>query len=79
MSTLSWNATEERRAPKTAEWFFAASIIAVALIATAIILGNALFAGVIALATLVFLIHTARAPPISRGAGGDYRRWRCFR
>ncbi len=62
MQNLSWNATAERRAPKTAEWFLAMSIVAVALMATAVLLGNMLFAVVIGIATVVFLLHLRRAP-----------------
>ena len=73
MHPLSWNATAERRAPKTAEWFLAMSIVAVALIATAVLLGNMLFAVVIGIATAVFLLHLRRAPSAVRAqvdAGG---------
>ncbi len=68
MPHLSWNAPEYRHSPKTAEWFFASGIIALALIATSVLLGNILFAVVIAVAALVFMLHARRAPRIVRAS-----------
>ncbi|MDP3661387.1 MAG: hypothetical protein Q8R17_00840 [bacterium] len=68
MNNLSWNTPEYRHTPKTAEWFLAGGIIAFALIATSVLLGNILFAIVIAVATFVFMLHARRAPRIVRAS-----------
>ncbi|TSC84505.1 MAG: hypothetical protein G01um101417_170 [Parcubacteria group bacterium Gr01-1014_17] len=68
MSHLSWNAPEYRHTAKTVEWFFASGIIALALIATSVLLGNILFAVVIAAAAFVFLLYARRAPRIVRAS-----------
>lgn len=62
MRQLSWNAPEYVHTPKTAEWFFAFGIISIALIATAALLGNFLFVGVLVLASLALLFYSNRAP-----------------
>lgn len=68
MTNLSWNTPEYRHTKKTVEWFLASGIIAVALIATSVLLGNILFAVVIAVAAFVFLLHAQRAPRIVRAS-----------
>jgi hypothetical protein len=64
MKIIHWNAPEYTHTPKTAEWYFAFFIISVALIATAALLDNFLFAGVVALASLALLFYSNRAPEI---------------
>lgn len=71
MTNLSWNAPEYRHTKKTVEWFLASGIIAVALIATSVLLGNILFAVVIAIAAFVFLLHAQRAPRMVRASVGE--------
>lgn len=68
MSNISWNTPEYRQTPKTTEWFLAAGIIVFALIAISVLLGNILFAAVIAIAAFVFLLHARRAPRTARAA-----------
>ena len=62
MNHLSWTAPEYRHTEKTAEWFLASGIIALALIAASALLGNILFAIVVALAALGFFLCANRAP-----------------
>ena len=62
MNHLSWTTQEYRHTEKTAEWFFASGIIAIALIAASALLGNILFAIVIALAAFSFFFFANRAP-----------------
>ena len=62
MPHISWTTPEYRHTEKTAEWFLASGIIALALIAASALLGNILFAIVIALAALSFFFFANRAP-----------------
>ena len=71
MSNLSWTTPEYRHTEKTAEWFLASGIIALALIAASALLGNILFAIVVALAATSFFLHANRAPRAVRASVTD--------
>jgi len=61
---LSWKAEEYAHRRKSPDWFWALGIIALAGGAAAVLVGNILFAVLIAIGTSVIIIYAARAPSI---------------
>ena len=61
---LSWKTEEYAHRKKSPDWFWALGIIALAGGAAAMLVGNILFAILIAIGTFVIIIYAARAPSI---------------
>ncbi len=61
---FSWEAPEYSHRVKSADWYWAVSIIALAATVTSVLLGNVLFALVIVLATFSLLLYAGRKPSL---------------
>ena len=62
IDTLSWNMYEHDEIPKTADWYWAVCIIALAATALAIFFGNTLFGIVILVATVTIILYSQKPP-----------------
>jgi len=62
MDKLSWKALEYKQTDKTADWYWAVGIIAIASVVTSIIVGDGLFAIFIVIAVLTLLMFSIRKP-----------------
>ncbi|HEY9481071.1 MAG TPA: hypothetical protein VIR98_02445 [Candidatus Paceibacterota bacterium] len=62
MAHFSWRAPEYPWKPKSRDWYWAVGIISAAAVVTTVILGNALFGGVIALSAFSLALFTTRKP-----------------
>ncbi|MDO8564673.1 MAG: hypothetical protein Q7R88_01625 [bacterium] len=62
MTKLEWNAHERKEQAHSPDWYWAAAIIAVAIIVASVILHNLLFAVFILISTLVLFLHTSQKP-----------------
>lgn len=63
---FEWEGREYEHNPKSADWYWALGIIAVAGIVAAILFGNYLLSVLIAIATTTIGLHAAKEPPIHR-------------
>jgi len=63
---LEWEGREYDHNPKSADWYWALGIIAVAGTTASIIFGNYLFAVLIVIATVAFVLHASKQPPLHR-------------
>ena len=61
---INWEAPEHPHTEKGADWFFAFTIIIIAIVVAAIMLGNSLFALLIGIAGITLAISAARRPAI---------------
>jgi hypothetical protein len=59
---VTWMAPEHNHTEKGADWFFAFTIIFIAIVLAAILLGNSLFALLMAVAGLTLAISVAKRP-----------------
>jgi hypothetical protein len=62
MDSIRWQTPEKVSRKKSADWYWALGILALAGSGTAVLLGNILFAILIAIAAFVLSIYTARKP-----------------
>lgn len=63
---LEWHGREHDHNPKSADWYWALGIIAVAGAVAAVLFGNYVFALLILIATLALALHAAKEPPLHR-------------
>ncbi len=61
---ITWEAPEHNHTEKGADWFFAFTIVFIAIVLAAILLGNVLFALLMAIAGLTLAIAVSRRPRI---------------
>jgi hypothetical protein len=61
---ISWEAPEHNHTEKGADWFFAFTIIFIAIVLASILLGNVLFALLMAVAGLTLAISVSRHPRV---------------
>lgn len=61
---ISWEAPEHNHTEKGGDWFFAFTIIFIAIVTSAILLGNTLFALLMAVAGITLAISVTRRPRI---------------
>ena len=61
-----WEGEEYEHDPKSADWYWALGIVAVAGTLAAALLGNILFAILIAIAATAIALHAAKKPPLHR-------------
>src|SRR3989344_4706004 len=59
---IAWDALEYEYREKSADWFWAVGVIALAAAVTAAILGNVLFAVLIVVGAAALAIHAGREP-----------------
>jgi len=64
LRAVSWEAPQHSHTDKSSDWYFAFVIIVIAVVVSAILFGNPLFALVLAVGGLVLLIAVARRPSI---------------
>ena len=67
---LAWRTFEYFHAEKSRDWFLAVGIVATALGIASLILGNALFAGLILVSTAAIFLHAVRKPASIRCEAG---------
>jgi hypothetical protein len=65
-SILEWEGREYDHNPKSADWYWALGIIAVASTIASLLFGNYLLAVLIIIAATAFGLHAAKEPPIHR-------------
>ncbi|MBI5405647.1 hypothetical protein HY972_01240 [Candidatus Kaiserbacteria bacterium] len=63
---FEWEGREYDHNPKSADWYWALGIIAVAGMVAAALFGNYLFALLIGIATAALALHAAKEPPLHR-------------
>ena len=61
-----WEGREYDRNPKSADWYWALGIIAVAGGVASILFGNYLLAALIVIAAVALALHAAKEPPVHR-------------
>jgi len=61
---VTWEAPEHNHSEKSGDWFFAFTIIFIAIVISAILLGNTLFALLMAIAGLTLAISVTRRPSL---------------
>lgn len=63
---LEWEGREYDHNPKSADWYWALGIVAVALVLASILFGNYLLALLIGIAATALALHAAKTPPLHR-------------
>ena len=63
---LEWEGREYDHNPKSADWYWALGIIAVASTVASVLFGNYLLAVLIVIAAAAFALHAAKEPPLHR-------------
>lgn len=63
---LEWEGREYDHNPKSADWYWALGIIAVAALIAAVLFGNYLLAVLILVAAIALALHAAKQPPLHR-------------
>jgi hypothetical protein len=63
---FEWEGREYDHNPKSADWYWALGIIAVALAVAAVLFGNYLLAVLVAVAATALALHAAKTPPLHR-------------
>lgn len=63
---LEWEGREYDHNPKSADWYWALGIIAVALALASILFGNYLLALLVTIAATALALHAAKKPPLHR-------------
>ena len=63
---LEWEGREYDHNPKSADWYWALGIIAVAGVIASLLFSNYLLAILIIIATIAFALHAAKQPPTHR-------------
>ncbi len=61
---IAWEAPQHNHTDKGGDWFFAFAVVCIALVLAAILLGNTLFALLIAIAGMTLAISASKRPPI---------------
>ncbi len=61
-----WEGREYDHNPKSGDWYWALSIIAVAATVAAVLFGNYLLAVLVVIATVAIALHAAKEPPLHR-------------
>jgi len=61
---LEWEGREYDHNPKSADWYWALGIIAVASTVASVLFGNYLLAVLIVIAAAAFALHAAKEPPL---------------
>ncbi len=67
---VAWSTLEYLYTEKSRDWFWAVGIVAAALIIASLILGNALFAGLILVSAAAIFLHAIRKPAHIRCEAG---------
>ena len=62
---LEWEGREYDHNPKSADWYWALGIIAVASTVASVLFGNYLLAVLIVIAAAAFALHAAKEPPLN--------------
>lgn len=65
-TTLEWEGQEYEHNPKSADWYWALGIVAIAGVIAAILFENYLLAMLIIIATATIALHGAKHPPVHR-------------
>ena len=63
---MEWKGREYDHSPKSADWYWALGIIAVAGALASILFGNYLFALLVVIAAASLALHAAKMPPVHR-------------
>ncbi|MCR4333462.1 MAG: hypothetical protein NUV60_00345 [Patescibacteria group bacterium] len=63
---LEWEGREYDHNPKSADWYWALGIVAVAGALASALFGNYLLAALIVIAAFAFALHAAKEPPLHR-------------
>lgn len=63
---LEWEGREYDHNPKSADWYWALGIIAVATLIAAVLFGNYLLAVLVLVAAVALALHAAKQPPLHR-------------
>ncbi len=63
---LEWEGREYDHNPKSADWYWALGIIAVASTVASVLFGNYLFAALIVIAAVTIALHASKRPPLHR-------------
>ena len=63
---FEWEGREREPLSRSADWYWALGIIAVASASASVLLGNYLFAVVVAAAAIAVALHAAQEPPVHR-------------
>ena len=63
---LEWEGTEYNHNPKSADWYWALGIVAVAVTVASLLFGNYLLAVLSILGASVLALHAAKHPPVHR-------------
>ena len=61
---FEWEGREYDHEPKSAEWYWALGIIALAGVVAAVLFGEYLIAALVAFAAAALALHAAKVPPI---------------
>ncbi|MFA6503206.1 MAG: hypothetical protein WCT45_03055 [Candidatus Paceibacterota bacterium] len=61
-----WEGREYDHSPKSADWYWALGIVAIAGIVACLLFGNYLFALLLIVAVLAIALHTVKQPPVHR-------------
>jgi len=61
---VEWQGREYDHDPKSADWYWALGIVAVAGSIAAVLFGNFLLAVLIVIATIAIVLHAAKEPPV---------------
>ena len=67
-ATFEWEGREYEYDPKSADWYWAVGIVAVALTIAALLFGSYLLAVLVVIATTALALHAAKHPPVHRFA-----------
>ena len=71
MQSISWQAYEYDHKPKTTDWFWAVSIITIAISVVSIIMNDVLFGVFVLLAGFALALYSTREPRIIRASVND--------
>ncbi len=63
---MEWEGREHEHNPKSADWYWALGIVAVATAAASTLFGNILFAVLIVIASIALALYAAKEPPVRR-------------
>ena len=63
---LEWEGREYDHNPKSADWYWALGIIAVAATVASVLFGNYLLAVLVIVAAIALALHAAKRPPLHR-------------
>ena len=66
VSVFEWEGREYEHNPKSADWYWALGIVAVAGTVALVLFGNYLLAVLVVVATVAIALHAAKTPPLHR-------------